>query len=510
MFRASSHPRLLRLASAALAGALLVVAPEPWLAPSAFLSLCGLCLALASAARAGVGEATACGLLFGFMANSVALDSLFPLLRSFARLPTLLALTLALLAWLLQALPYALAGLTTGVVTRFRVAPLLSIPPALVLALSVTPQLLPWHFAALSVGWVQLVQVAELGGESLVGLCVSAIAASGCATFVASTSRKRLLGAALALLVSCATLGYGGLRRSQIERLRAAAPTLVVGVVQSNVGIAQKHDPGRAAAILAGLRKQTMELERLGVGLTVWGETAYPYPLVRESRWAPRDARKIVGDGVRGPVLSGLETFTQRHGVEHKFNSAQLFLPDGALGPRADKSRLLAFGEYVPLYTRLPLLQRRYRSPGFRAGNPALVRAAESSIGVLICYEDLFPDAARRQVALGAELLVNLTNDAWFGPSREPRLHDVAARLRAVETRRDLVRAVNTGVSSFTTASGEVLVRTPIFRPASFVAVTRKLSLSTFYLRAGEWVAPLCALVLLALAMHGRARQRDP
>jgi apolipoprotein N-acyltransferase len=125
---------------------------------------------------------------------------------------------------------------------------------------------------------------------------------------------------------------------------------------------------------------------------------------------------------------------------------------------------------------------------------------------VLICYEDLFASSARATVQLGARVLVNLTNDAWFGHSREPVLHDLLARLRSVELRRDLIRAVNTGVSSFTSATGETLIETPTFTRASFVAAAKLLDERTLYARWGDWVSPM-SLIVLCSAFWRRKRQ---
>jgi apolipoprotein N-acyltransferase len=138
-----------------------------------------------------------------------------------------------------------------------------------------------------------------------------------------------------------------------------------------------------------------------------------------------------------------------------------------------------------------------------------VVTSERGPLGVLICYEDLFASAGRATVLLGARALVNLTNDAWFGASREPLLHDVLARMRSIELRRDLVRAVNTGVSSFTGATGEVLRQTRTFTRASFVADVRMLELQTVYARLGDLCLPLCLFALCGCLLWPARRERS-
>ncbi|MEY4510763.1 MAG: hypothetical protein RLZZ450_2885 [Pseudomonadota bacterium] len=481
---------------ALFAGALTLWPDDPrWLALSGLLGLMVLCEMLRRV-QASVWRAAVVGLAFGTAANATALSSLVPLLSRFVRLPWPEASALALLLWLVQSAPFALAAAANQRLLLRAYPPWLSLPLCLVPALALVPQLFPWHLAATQVGFLPFVQLAELGGESLLGLCLVATA-SALHAAVRTRGPARALVLAVAALSYGVPVVYGALRIPAIERLRASAETLRVGVVQSNVGLTEKHDGQHTRAILAGLRALTRELEQRGAELTVWGETAYPYPLPRSFTHAPSDDRRVLGDGVRGPILLGLETYTNFDPRSPKYNSAWLLRQDGRLRDRVDKARLLAFAEFVPLWSVLPPLRARFRTRGFHAGAPGTVALAQGKLGVLICYEDLFASAARATVRLGARALINLTNDAWFGDTREPHLHDLLARLRAVELRRDLVRTVNTGISSFTSASGERLFATESYRRTSFVAAVKLLDEQTPYARWGDWVTPCCLLGLL-------------
>ncbi|MEO0322017.1 MAG: apolipoprotein N-acyltransferase, partial [Myxococcota bacterium] len=291
------------------------------------------------------------------------------------------------------------------------------------------------------------------------------------------------------------------LRLDAVQALRAASPALRVGVVQPNLPVAHARDPRRLAGQLEGLQSATARLEAAGAELVVWPEGAYPYGVSRTARQAPTGARAF---GARGPLLTGAITDAGRCA---RWNSVLSVAPDGALLGVSDKVELIPFGETVPLWSWLPPLQERFPCPGLRAGEaPGVLRAANARVGVLNCYEDVLPAHARRVAQHAPDFLVNVTNDGWFGPSAEPHLHDAVARLRAIETRRDLVRATNTGVSSHTAATGERLAATEIFVATELQADVRRLAGVTAWVRFGDTTTPALTLALLMTAWTRRPR----
>ncbi len=480
---------------------------EPWsYNVLAFVGV-GLLVHALDAAQTGVRPMRAsllAGIAFGTTANAIALGSVVDLLAQFGHFPPTLSFLTALLCWLGQSAPYAVCGLATALARARGAALTLSFPLALTLGLGTVPQLFPWHVGTTQVDFLWYAQMADLGGEAVLNLMLG-IASVALRQVVrpAATARAPALGIfVLSLLVPC---GYGLVRLDQVREARARADKIEIGVTQPNVDIDEKHDPARSEQILRNLRDLTRTLEARGAELTVWPETAYPYQLSRRRRTLPVDQRAILGGGVHGPIVIGLVSYGNApDGREQRYNSAWLARRDGTLGDRADKTRLLAFGEYVPLWALLPPLQRRFASPGFTAGTPAVIATAGTRLGILICYEDLFFGMARSVVQQGAQVLVNMTNDAWFGRGHVPGLHDMMAHLRAIETRRDLVRSVNTGVSSFTLATGETPRKSRIFARTGFLARVRKLTITTLYVQLGDFLTPACGIALMALVLRGR------
>jgi apolipoprotein N-acyltransferase len=192
------------------------------------------------------------------------------------------------------------------------------------------------------------------------------------------------------------------------------------------------------------------------------------------------------------------------------FNSALLVAPDTRILGRYDKQQLLAFGEYIPLQHYVPFLRNISPTIGnLTPGSGGLVTLPNGvSIGALICYEDILPFLGRQAVRQGAQLLVNLTNDAWFGQTRAPYLHRSLAAFRTIENRVYLVRVTNTGLTSIIDALGREQRALPIYQRDTLVHTIQPLQLSTIYTRYGDWFAQLCSVVALLLPWWYRRQTR--
>jgi apolipoprotein N-acyltransferase len=277
------------------------------------------------------------------------------------------------------------------------------------------------------------------------------------------------------------------------------APPLRLALIQPNIGIDEKGD---AASSQAHLRLQIdMSLATLPQqpDLIIWPESSYPTAVSGQAQrlsLPPLPARPHATHWLLGAL-----TVAGRGEARQVFNSALLVGPDARVLGRYDKQQLLAFGEYIPWQRYLPFL--RHISPAIgdlTAGTGGVVTLPSGlSIGPLICYEDILPGLGRRAARQGAALLVNLTNDAWFGPTRAPYLHRLLAAFRAVENRLYLVRVTNTGLTSVIDPLGREPAAVPIYQPHTLVHTVQPLHLQTVYRRFGDWFAQLCSLAALCL-----------
>jgi apolipoprotein N-acyltransferase len=304
------------------------------------------------------------------------------------------------------------------------------------------------------------------------------------------------LSAVILLCLLVATLGYGFHRLRTPER----GETLRVALTQGNIPQDVKWDPA--------FQEKTVEVyERLsrqacvgGSDLVVWPESAAPFYLQSDATYAPRI--KALAAELKACMVVGSPALEADRDRIRYLNSAFLLAPSGELLGRSDKMHLVPFGEYVPLSRFLPFVNKLVAgigdfSPG-RAITP--LDTGKGKIGVLICFEGIFPELARAYVREGSRLLVNITNDAWFGRSSAPYQHLSMIAFRAVENRVPLVRSANTGITAIIDSRGHIRRMTPIFTETYLNGEVRLGEGESFYTRFGDLFALAC---LAASAMIG-------
>ena len=355
------------------------------------------------------------------------------------------------------------------------------------------PLLFPWYLANSQVSFLWFIQSADLVGPYGAGFvlmwCNAAIyLAATAGKSVRATAWSPLAYAALAVIVC---LVYGYQRLEVVSEDMAGARKLPVGVVQGNVDIDMKWNPTLAQRNLDQHRNLTAELAE--VPLVIWPESAMEITVPEELQVLPIELMPQL-KAERATFIFGAKSIRGRPGRPDikAFNTAFFTDASGRILARYHKQVLLAFGEYLPFAKILSRLPAMPFADGFTPGaGPVVFHLARGvRLGPLICYEDLMPDLARKFVSVTrANLLVNLTNDAWYGKSVGPWQHLRLAQSRAIETRRSLLRVTNTGVTSLVNAKGEVVKTLPMFTPATLQTEVDILSEETFYVRFGDWFA---------------------
>ncbi len=242
-------------------------------------------------------------------------------------------------------------------------------------------------------------------------------------------------------------------------------------------------------------------------GLVIWPEQ--PAPLEYQLQPQLQTRLSALASGLQSVIVleevgysrypSGLPRLDQPH------NSALEIFSNGRPGKRYDKVHLVPFGEDLPLpgwLRRIPVIKRWTMQAGnFVPGRRlTLLSRGRYRFGVLICYESDFPQLARRMTDAGANWLVNLSDDGWYGNSAAARQSLVGARLRAMENRRWLLRATNDGITAVIDPYGRVVARLPRWRRLALSAAFSPRSRLTFYTRRGDWPAWLCAIIVMLAA----------
>jgi apolipoprotein N-acyltransferase len=347
---------------------------------------------------------------------------------------------------------------------------------------------------------IQIAPVAAVYGVSFLVLSSSAV----CAYSILVPSRRWPL-ALFALLVA-------GLYLQGTLALRGTPPSsgsLRVGLVQGDIPQESKWDQGKEMANTERHLALTRQAARGGAELVVWPESALPFyfdttPEVAERL---RDLTRSLGISL---LFGNDDAGIDEGGRERFFVGAKMLDPDGSLRLRYHKIHLVPFGEYVPWKSFLGavgvgklVLQVSDFTPG---EGPSVGRIKGHALGTFICYEAIFPDLVRGFPKAEAELLVNITNDGWYGRTSAPYQHFAMAVFRAVENRKYLLRAANTGITAVVDPFGRVSRRPALFEPAVVVEDVRFVPGTTFYSRHGDVFAWGCLAVAALLVFEAKAR----
>jgi apolipoprotein N-acyltransferase len=296
-------------------------------------------------------------------------------------------------------------------------------------------------------------------------------------------------GSALVLvLLLVATLGYGFYRLKTPDR----GELFKVSLTQGNIPQDVKWDPAYQEATIAVYEKLSRQACAGGSDLVVWPESAAPFYLQSDLKNTARI--KSLANELKTCMVVGSPAF-EMDGQRTKYlNSAFLLAPDGVVLGRSDKMHLVPFGEYVPLARLLPFVNKLVEGIGdFSPGAaPSPLDTGKAKIGILVCFEGIFPELSRAYVRAGGRLLVNITNDAWFGRSSAPYQHLSMTVFRAVENRVPLVRAANSGISSIIDSRGHIRSMTQIFKETYLSGEVKLGDRVSVYTRFGDLFAFAC------------------
>jgi len=450
-----------------------------------------------------------CGFAAGVAFYALLLYWLNVVMTTFGRLHPLLSGV----AWLLLCAYLALFwGGTLWLCRRFRER--LALPPLLTLplvwtALDYLREFLLTGFPWGALGYSQLehlwlVQSADLFGVyGLTALLVYSNVALVETYQNWRDGRRSCRPLLLLAVLFILNAGYGVWRLGEGPDRRPASLTLTLA--QGNIDQSVKWDPGWQQETVRRYLGLSREGVDAGSRLIVWPESATPFYFQEGKELSAQVVDFARESGT--PLLFGSPAYRAEGSGYALLNSAFLLSGEGVVLGRSDKVHLVPFGEYVPLKRFFPFINKLVVGVGdFNPGTLTPLDLDGRSIGVLVCYEGIFPELSRTLVEQGADLLVNITNDAWYGRTSAPYQHLAMARMRAIENRIWLARAANTGVTALIAPSGTLTVTTPIFETLQVTAQAGLGSRPTLYRTLGDSLPAL--LLLLTLAGFLRSLRR--
>jgi len=442
------------------------------------------------------------GMAFGFAANLFVIRFVVPTITRFTAISPPLAVVALLAVSFFQCIGWGVGSSLARSFSNRGVPPFLAFAAGVYFAMFF-PSLFPWTVAGGITPWPVFLQLAELIGERGVSALFALTGGLLMTAAVAAYERRRvpaLVHGGLALALFLGMWLEGRVRMKQVDALRDAAPHVRIALVQPGTAPLARWDEKLAPELLTKLNALTKSAESRGTDLTVWPESAYPYPLFHSARRTPPGDVAILGAGVHGPVLFGAMTRNLRvDGSEEGYNSAAIAFGSGDLTAPYDKRKLLWFGETVPLADQIPWLRETFARSGGLSPGEDVVRLDSGPIhaGILICYEDAVVESGLDVMHVEPNVLINVTNDAWFFNTSEGELHLRLSTLRSIELRRDQARAVNLGPTSMVDATGRVRMRYGEALPAAIPVDVALLDLpQTPFARFGH--GPLTLAFLIA------------
>lgn len=351
-----------------------------------------------------------------------------------------------------------------------------------------------------------LLQFADIGGVYGLSLLI-VLANTAIFEVITGRSKKKFITAAIVFLLIGGITFYGINRSKQVESIVDNTAEVDVSLIQGNIDQSIKWNDNYQKETINIYEKLSLQNVPAKNGLIIWPETALPFNYQDSSSF--QNQVKDISLKTKSWFIFGSTSYDRAKDNTDYFNSAFILSPDGETKGKYDKVHLVPYGEYVPLREVFPFIKKLTAGMGdFTAGKSYSPLTMDNrKVGILICYEAILPFAARTYKKNGAELLVNITNDAWFGSTSAPYQHFSMARFRAVENRLYLARSANTGISAIVDPTGKVVVQTNIFERTALKGKVKFLNIPTIYAKYGDVLVLICYLLVFIyfiLVLMGR------
>ena len=462
--------------------------------------------------RVSVGEGFRLGFLTGIVAYTGIIYWIANVVVQYGYLPLYLGIAAMLLLASYLSLYTALFSIVIIFLRKRGIPLILSAPLLWTILEFLRSHILtgfPWENLAYSQYlFSRIIQIADITG--IYGISFAIIMVN--AVFydllsIKNNKRRLLIESVVAGIVIFVILGYGHFRMDYIDTVSNKAKRIEVALIQGNIDQNIKWNSLYQSTTIDIYRTLSLASGLARGGLIVWPETAAPFYFQRNDDFQARvvNVAKTAG----ASLLFGSPSYEEEKGNMYYMNSAYLLSPDGISYGRYDKVHLVPYGEYVPLRSLFPFIGKLVAGVGdFRSGvGYKPLRSDGISLGVLICYEGIFPEAARQYKQDQAELLVNITNDAWFGASSAPYQHLSMTIFRAIENRLSIVRSANTGISAIIAPTGVIISKTPLFERTILKGSAIIIDEKTFYTAYGDVFVYLCAVVMCILYLFTLQRR---
>lgn len=360
----------------------------------------------------------------------------------------------------------------------------------------------PWNLIAASiVDYTPLVMIDRFAGPYALAALMWLPTAVVSWLLITRPRGARVYFVTATVTILCFLWWVTGLVAAKVIPRRTDAPSYTAALLQPNISQEMRWSASNVIELFTRMMSMTDEAVQKGATIVVWPESTVPlyYASTEFFHTAVEDESRLHAvDIILGSVAEDPAD------PKRVWNAAFLVSGGRTVG-HYDKIRLVPFGEYVPLRKMLFFAHKLVREVGnFEFGTKETPLVGLLRYGPAICYEIVYPQIARTQVVGGADVLVTITNDAWFDRTAAPRQHLNQARLRAVETDRFLLRAATTGISAFVDPTGRIVDELPMDHDGIIYAHFQPRHSTTPYVRWGDWFAALACMVVGVAVLRGK------
>jgi apolipoprotein N-acyltransferase len=360
----------------------------------------------------------------------------------------------------------------------------------------------PWNLTATAlVDYTSFVQLDRFAGPYFLGalVVVPSTVLAWWLTQKPLPIARVLVGGSLGILL---LVWWGtGLVASKLNARPNASDPVTAALLQPNITQEMRWDRDNVVAIYQRMIDMTNAAAKNGAQVVVWPESTVPLSYT-DTDFFKSEIEALSRQHDIDIILGSVAT-DPKH-PNRIWNSAFLASKGTTVG-HYDKIRLVPFGEYVPLRKVLFFAEKLVHAVGeFEFGDNDRPLVGKLHYGPAICYEVVYPQIARAQIRNGADVIVTITNDAWFDGTSAPAQHLGQARLRAIEGDRYMLRAATTGISAFIDPTGRVLEALPMGRDGTIYAKFQRRTTMTPYMRFGDWFAWTAMVVVLIALIYAR------
>jgi len=371
----------------------------------------------------------------------------------------------------------------------------------------------PWanigYSQYLNLPFIQMADITGVYGPSFVIVLVNAALFWALQQWPKKAFPFKEVAVTVLILLGFLIYGYGKIRG--MDREMSQSPSMKIGLVQGNIDQSIKWDESFQKETLKIYERLSLKVSEGKPDLIIWPETATPFFFQEAKEYQP--VILDISGKTDAFLLFGSPSYKIEKGKVSHYNSAYLASPARELIGKYDKIHLVPFGEYVPLSNLLFFIGSLGEGIGnFKSGKEIFnFSLPQGKFGALICFEIIFPDLCRRFVKRGADFLVTITNDAWFGRTSAPYQHLSMASFRAIENRVFIARAANTGISAFIDPKGKIVEQGGIFTEEAINGTIRLSKERTFYTLYGDvfaWICCAFSILFLGYALVQKQRKK--